>query len=87
VPCYSQTFEDLMPQLASGELPERAAAYGGPVELLYGLGSPIPVETGIETAAAFPRGSASGVPEAGHFPWVEQPGCVADALVRLAALL
>jgi proline iminopeptidase len=87
VPCYSQTFEDVMPQLASGELPGRAAAYAGPVELLYGLGSPIPVEAGIDTAAAFPRGSATGVPDAGHFPWVEQPGCVADALVRLAALL
>jgi proline iminopeptidase len=87
VPCYADTWEDVMPMLASGELPGRAAAYAGPVEVLYGLGSPFPVETGIETAAAFPRGSASGVPDAGHFPWVEQPGCVADALVRLAELL
>jgi pimeloyl-ACP methyl ester carboxylesterase len=57
------------------------------VEVLYGLGSPMPVEAAIETAAAFPRGSATGVPDAGHFPWLEQPGCVADALVRLATLL
>jgi pimeloyl-ACP methyl ester carboxylesterase len=87
VACYSETRESVMPQLASGELPGRAAAYGGPVEVVYGLGSPLPVEAGIETAAAFPRGSASGIPEAGHFPWIEQPGCVADGLVRLAALL
>lgn len=87
VPCYAETWEDVLPLLASGELPGRAATYGGPVELVYGLGSPFPVETGIETAAAFPRGAASGVPGAGHFPWLEQPGCVADALVRLAALL
>jgi len=87
VPCYSETFEDIARLTGSGDLPGRAAAYGGPVEVVYGLGSPFPVETGIETAAAFPRGSATGVPEAGHFPWLEQPGCVADALVRLAAQL
>jgi proline iminopeptidase len=85
--CNAATWEDVMPMLASGDLPARAAAYGGPVEVLYGLGSPFRVETGIETAAVFPRGGATGVPGAGHFPWIEQPGCVADALVRLAALL
>jgi pimeloyl-ACP methyl ester carboxylesterase len=87
VPCYSETFEDITKLTSSGELPGRAAAYAGPVEVLYGLGSPFPVETRIETAAAFPRGSATGVPDAGHVPWLEQPGCVADALTRLAALL
>lgn len=87
VACYSGTFEDLLSLLASGELPGRAAAYAGPVEIVYGLGSPIPVETSIETAAAFPNGRATGVPEAGHFPWVEQPGCVADGLVRLGLRL
>jgi pimeloyl-ACP methyl ester carboxylesterase len=87
VACSSVTFEDVLSLLASGELPGRAAAYAGPVEIVYGLGSPIPVETSIETAAAFPNGRATGVPEAGHFPWVEQPGCVADGLVRLGLRL
>jgi pimeloyl-ACP methyl ester carboxylesterase len=87
VPSYSQTFEDILDLLATGDLPGRAAAYDGPVEVVYGLGSPIPVEAALETAAAFPRGSAAGVPDAGHFPWLEQPGCVADGLVRLATLL
>jgi proline iminopeptidase len=87
VPCYSQTFEDILAMLAAGDLPSRAAAYDGPVEVVYGLGSPFPVEAAIETAAAFPRGSASGVPDAGHFPWLEKPGCVADGLVRLGTLL
>jgi proline iminopeptidase len=87
VPCYSETFDDIKELTGSGELPGRAAAYDGPVEVLYGLGSPLPVEAAIETAAAFPRGSSAGVPDAGHFPWIEQPGCVTDALVRLAALV
>jgi proline iminopeptidase len=87
VPCYSQTMEDAMSLLAAGTLSARAAAYAGPVEVLYGLGSPFPPETSIDTAAAFRQGSASGAPEAGHFPWHEQPGCVADALARLAGRL
>jgi proline iminopeptidase len=87
VPGYSQTFDDIRALLASGELPGRAAAYGGPVEVVHGLGGPFPVEAALETAAAFPHGSATGVPGAGHFTWLEQPGCVADGLVRLASRL
>jgi proline iminopeptidase len=87
VPGYSQAFEDILALLATGDLPGRAAAYDGPVEVVYGLGGPFPVEAAIETAAAFPRGSATGVPAAGHFSWLDQPGCVADGLVRLGTLL
>ena len=87
VPGYSQAFEDLLAVLATGDLPSRAAAYDGPVEIVYGIGSPFPVESSLETAAAFPHGSATGVPDAGHFSWLEHPGCVADGLVRLAARL
>ncbi len=87
VPGYSQTFEDIMALFAGGELPSRAAAYDGPVEVVYGLAGPFPVEAALETAAAFPHGSATGVPEAGHFTWLEQPGCVADGLVRLGLRL
>ena len=57
------------------------------MEVVYGLGSPFPVEAALETAAAFPHGRATGVPEAGHFSWLEQPGCVADGLVRLGTQL
>ena len=87
VSAYSGTFEDLVRLLSEGGLPDRAAAYQGPVELVYGLGSPIPADAATATATAFPRGSATGVPGAGHFPWLEQPGTVADALVRLSLLL
>ena len=73
--------------------PPGAARDGRPAEPRRGVrrtgggrlrpGSPFPVEAALETAAAFPHGMATGVPEAGHFPWLEQPGCVADGLVRL----
>jgi pimeloyl-ACP methyl ester carboxylesterase len=57
------------------------------VEVLYGLGSPFPADAAIETAMAFWDGVATGVPGAGHFPWLEEPGCVTDALVRLGMRL
>ena len=85
VPGYSQTFEDLLALLAAGDLPSRAAAYDGPVEVVYGLGSPFPVEAAIETAAAFPRGQRHRRAGGRPLPWLEQPGCVADGLVRLAS--
>jgi pimeloyl-ACP methyl ester carboxylesterase len=87
VAAYSECLEDATALLAAGGLPERASTYHRPVEVLFGLGSPIPVESSLATAHAFPQGSATGVADAGHFPWIEQPGCVADALVRLASRL
>lgn len=87
VPCYSQTLESALALLATGELPARAAAYQRPVEVLYGLGSPFPADAAIDTAMAFWDGVATGVPGAGHFPWLEEPGCVTDALVRLGMRL
>jgi proline iminopeptidase len=87
VASYSEGIEDADAMLDAGTLPGRAAAYDGPVEVVHGLGSPFPPEAAIETARAFPQGNATGVPGAGHFPWLEQPGCVADSLARLAARL
>ena len=87
VPSYSEGLEDATAMLEGGTLPGRAAAYAGPVEVVHGLGSPFPPEAAIETAQAFPEGNVTGVPGAGHFPWLEQPGCVADALRRLASRL
>ena len=48
-----------------------------PVEILHGLGSPMPAVAATATAACFPQGRATGLSGAGHFPWMEQPGCVA----------
>lgn len=87
VPCYSQTIDEAAALLAAGELPARAAAYRRPVEVVYGLDSPFPAEAAIDTALAFWDGSATGVPDAGHFLWLEQPGAVTDALVRLGMRL
>ena len=88
VPGYSQTFEDILALLADGR----------PAEPRRGVR---PDRWRSSTASAARsrsrppsrprrrsrRGSATGVPDAGHFTWLEQPGCVADGLVRLGSHL
>jgi pimeloyl-ACP methyl ester carboxylesterase len=43
----------------------------------------MPVSQGEQTAALLPASEVVIVPAAGHLPWHEQPGCVADALSRI----
>lgn len=55
-----------------------------PVGVLVGGRSPMPpVQAGIATAQRIPGAWWLVEPEAGHFPWVERPGCVLAALQRL----
>jgi pimeloyl-ACP methyl ester carboxylesterase len=53
---------------------------------LAGAGSPIPWGQGSRTTVDLsPRASLSVLGDAGHFPWIEHPGCVTAALRRLVA--
>jgi pimeloyl-ACP methyl ester carboxylesterase len=54
--------------------------------LVLGEQRPMPVSQGQQTAALLPAAEVVVVPAAGHLPWHEQPGCVADARARVAAL-
>jgi len=53
---------------------------------VHGAQSPMPVSQGEQTAQLLPASEVVIVPAAGHLPWHEQPGCVADALSRLGDL-
>jgi proline iminopeptidase len=83
VPAYSGIIaevttgaEEVAAALASGEVP-----YG----VIAGAGSPMPWGQAARASAELsPRALLTVVPAAGHFPWVEVPGCVRDALQRLA---
>lgn len=49
--------------------------------VLAGAGSPIPWgQAARATAELSPRGSLAVIPNAGHFPWFEAPGCVRRGL-------
>jgi pimeloyl-ACP methyl ester carboxylesterase len=55
-----------------------------PLGVLVGARSPMPSqEAGIVSAERVPGAWAVSVPDAGHFPWVEAPGCVAAAVSQL----
>jgi len=83
---YAQTFASVAEHLADGSF---ARALGGvrvPVVFVLGAQSPMPVSQGVQTARLLPASEVVIVPAAGHLPWHEQPGCVADALSRLGDL-
>jgi pimeloyl-ACP methyl ester carboxylesterase len=69
--------EQAAERLAKGDL-----RYG----LLAGAGSPIPWgQAARPTVDLSPLAFLSVVPNAGHFPWIEAPGSVQEALARLLA--
>ena len=81
VDAYSQTFESL-----HEELPRLTAALPSittPMGFVAGAGSPMPVSASTDTAAVIPGAWTEVVEGAGHFPWLDKPGCVRSALDRL----
>jgi len=80
------TLTSAMEQIADGSLAQGLRDVSGPAIFLLGAQSPMPVSQGEQTAALLPKSEVVIVPAAGHLPWHEQPGCVADALSRIRQL-
>jgi proline iminopeptidase len=85
VAAYGGTFGSVS-ELQAGGLTERLRAIEVPAVFVLGEKSPMPVSQGEATAALLSRAEVRVVPEAGHLPWHEQPGCVAAALARVGEL-
>jgi pimeloyl-ACP methyl ester carboxylesterase len=83
IPAYAGTFASL-----TAKLPALEAALPTirvPLGIVAGAKSPMPVEEAArQSALPIPGAWVEVVPDAGHFPWVEKPGCVRSALERLA---
>jgi pimeloyl-ACP methyl ester carboxylesterase len=61
-------------------------AIRAPLGIVVGAESPMPYTQSAEpTVTAIPGAWLDVVPDAGHFPWFEAPGCVRAALTRLLA--
>jgi pimeloyl-ACP methyl ester carboxylesterase len=80
---YAGTFASVAAHLADGSLASGLREVRVPALFLLGAQSPMPVSQGQQTAALLPESEVVIVPAAGHLPWHEQPGCVADALARI----
>ena len=58
-----------------------------PAVFLHGTRDPIDLDASARaTADAMPRAEVIALGGIGHFPWLERPGCAADALARLFVL-
>jgi proline iminopeptidase len=84
VAANTETMGSMFERLATGF----AGSLSGitvPVIFVLGEQSPMSVTQGEEAAALIPSAQVAVVPAAGHLPWVEHPGCIADALASLRA--
>jgi len=79
----SVLFEEIVAELPA--LEKALSAVRVPLGALVGARSPMPPdEAGLASVARVPGGWGISIPDAGHFPWMESPGCVASAMSRLA---
>ena len=81
---YAGTFASVRQHLAGG-FSEKLRAVRVPAVFVLGERSPMPVGQGQQTAAMMPEAEVDLIPEAGHLPWYERPGCVAAALAGMRA--
>jgi pimeloyl-ACP methyl ester carboxylesterase len=84
VPAYSGIIAEVMTGL--DEVADALSSGGVPYGVIAGGASPMPWGQAARASAELaPRAVLTVIPAAGHFPWLEVPGCVRDALQRLAA--
>jgi pimeloyl-ACP methyl ester carboxylesterase len=79
VDAHQGTFASVTEQLAAG-FASRLAGISVPVVSVLGELSPMPVSQGEQTAALISGAEVRVIEGAGHLPWHERPGCVAEAL-------
>lgn len=84
--CSAATFESVLGHLGDGSFARRVAHLGVPVVTVIGGSSPMPARVAEEMTALLPQGDLVVVPGAGHLPWHEQPGCIADVLAAFRPL-
>lgn len=68
-------------QAHGDELAPALGGFGRPVLILHGTYDHIPLEPVRETAALLPGAELHVLDDVGHFPWLERPGIVHDAVV------
>jgi proline iminopeptidase len=81
--CSTETLKSVLEQLADSSFARRLARLEVPAITVVGEVSPMPARVGEEMAGLLPRGELVVVPGAGHLPWHEQPGCIAEVLTAL----
>jgi pimeloyl-ACP methyl ester carboxylesterase len=74
------TNRSLAEHFERGALVERLPSATLPVLFVHGELSVVPPQASAATCALVPGAEFVAVPRAGHFPWLDRPGSVHDAV-------
>lgn len=81
--CSAETWASIQDHLAKQTLARLLPLVTIPTVVVLGADSPIPPEQGLASAALIPGATAKVLEGCGHFPWIERPGVVRDAVDSL----
>lgn len=84
VAANTQTLGSMLEHLATG-FAESLSDISVPVTFVLGEHSPMPIIEGEQAACLISSAQVRIVLAAGHLPWVEHPGCIAESLAILHA--
>ena len=85
VECAEQTSSSIKEHFERRTLAEGLPSVRMPALFVHGENDPLPARCSTETAALMQDATVELVPGCGHFPWLERPDAVADALSRFLA--
>jgi pimeloyl-ACP methyl ester carboxylesterase len=80
---YTGAMDSLVGHFEAGTLAERLPDVEVPTVFVHGGSSPLDVEHSRAGRRLMPAAELVIVEAAGHFPWLEQPGCVRRSIERL----
>jgi pimeloyl-ACP methyl ester carboxylesterase len=78
--CYAGTFASIHWHFEHKTLERGLPSLTIPAIFVLGAASPIPPRHGVASAALIPGGQHRIEADCGHFPWLERPGSVRQAL-------
>jgi proline iminopeptidase len=81
--CYGKTFDSLRDHQARRTLERGLVSFRGPAMFIHGRQDPIPYQVIERTAALIPGAQVSILEDCGHYPWMEKPGAIRDAVTAL----
>jgi pimeloyl-ACP methyl ester carboxylesterase len=74
------TMNDALRLEAQGTLPGRLGALSVPTLIVHGTDDPIPWSVVDDLRAALPHAAVARLEDCGHFPWLETPEALGEAL-------
>lgn len=83
VPLYGAAVASVHDHFERGTLERGLPAFRGTFGLIHGADDPLPATASRATAALVPQATLDVIPDAGHLPWLEQPGAFRAAVDRI----